>query len=195
MTHATGLHRGIPLVLLMFSLTAIIGISAGEKTQLGDQKTHALRSSVVGTGGSYGSSPGYVTQGTIGQPGPVGVSSDESLTLYSGYWGPLFLLTSGAYVWSAERPENALFQNHPNPCRSSTVITFAMAVEGDVQIQIFDITGRRVRALLQQRSPPGAYAVIWDGRDDSGTMALSGVYFYQLKLETFTAVKRMLVLR
>ena len=195
MTPATSSPARLLLALLILPLAGAVSDRAADAAPLDVRTSYFLRSSVVGAAGSIGTSPGFVSRGTLGQASPIGIGVGQELTLYSGFWGPLFWPSSGIDVLPQERFVNALFQNHPNPCRSSTAITYTVSVEGNVEVQIFDIGGRQVRMLLRHHSPPGAYAVIWDGRDDTGAMALSGVYFYQLKIDDFTAVKRMLMLR
>jgi FlgD Ig-like domain len=184
----------LPALLLLLSALAVCN-SRTEATTLEDRASYYLRSSVVGAAGSIGTSPNFVSRGTFGQASPTGTRYGEELTLYSGFWAPLFRIQSDVEVLHPVNFTNALFQNRPNPFRSSTVITYTVAVAANVEIQIVDVAGRRVRTLLYHHSPPGAYTVTWDGRDNTGSAAVSGVYFYQLKVDAFLSVKRMLILR
>jgi len=88
-----------------------------------------------------------------------------------------------------------LFQNAPNPFNPTTSITFDVPPGGGhVSIEIFDVTGRRVRSLLDEDRAPGTWRVQWDGTTDRGTHASSGVYFYRLRAPRFEQTKRMTLL-
>jgi hypothetical protein len=97
---------------------------------------------------------------------------------------------------SRERPsEFDLSQNYPNPFNPTTKIEFTLAKSGFVTLQIYDVLGRRVRALVAERLSSGYKSVHWDGRNDRGIQVSSGIYFYQLKVGEFTETKRMLLLK
>ncbi len=75
----------------------------------------------------------------------------------------------------------ALAPGHPNPFNPSTTVSFALPTEIAVVLTIHDVTGQRVRTLLQQQVlPPGGHARTWDGRDDEGRVLPSGVYIARL---------------
>jgi hypothetical protein len=75
--------------------------------------------------------------------------------------------------------ENRLRQNVPNPFNPVTTIAFSVAERGRVRLAIYDVTGRRVRALVDEALVPDRYEVRWDGRNDAGLRVSSGVYFYK----------------
>jgi hypothetical protein len=91
----------------------------------------------------------------------------------------------------------ALAPNHPNPFNPSTTIRFDIPATGagngeiSVRLSIYDIRGRRVRTLLEADRPPGRHRAHWDGRDDAGAPAASGVYIYRLEAGPFRAVRKM----
>ena len=65
-----------------------------------------------------------------------------------------------------------------------------------MKLQVFDVTGRRVRTLIDDRVPAaGSYRVSWDGRTASGLRAASGVYFYRIETDGFRASRRTVLLR
>jgi hypothetical protein len=68
----------------------------------------------------------------------------------------------------------------PNPFRSSTALRFTLPRAGEVGIRIFDTAGRLVRQL-DRAFPAGLNVVSWDGRDDAGHPAPSGVLFYDVR--------------
>jgi hypothetical protein len=70
---------------------------------------------------------------------------------------------------------------YPNPSNPSATIAFQLGTSEIVRLDIFDVSGRRVRTLLNEMLPAGEHRVIWDGTCDDGSGAASGVYFMRLK--------------
>lgn len=89
----------------------------------------------------------------------------------------------------------ALEQNYPNPFNPTTTIEFAMPEAAHVSIEVYNITGRRVRSLVTSYLPAGYHSIIWDGHDQSGAPVASGVYLYRIDAGTFTASRKMLLLK
>jgi hypothetical protein len=88
-----------------------------------------------------------------------------------------------------------LFQNAPNPFNPETVIRYAVARRGPVEIQVFDVAGRLVRDLVHEVKEPGAYQARWDGTDDAGHPLASGAYFYRFRADGVTDAKKLILLR
>ncbi|MBN2069902.1 MAG: T9SS type A sorting domain-containing protein [Candidatus Krumholzibacteriota bacterium] len=91
--------------------------------------------------------------------------------------------------------ELALFQNFPNPFNPSTVISFNLPVRTDVAIDIFDIAGRKVRALDCGVLTAGLKSVRWNGVSDNGDKVSSGVYFYRLTAGKEQITRKMILMR
>jgi hypothetical protein len=89
----------------------------------------------------------------------------------------------------------ALYQNHPNPFNPSTVITYALPEGGRVVLELFDITGRRIRTLVDDTRVMGRHREEWDGRDDRGRQVASGVYIYRLQAGGKTFSRKCALLR
>jgi len=64
-----------------------------------------------------------------------------------------------------------------------------------VNLDVFDVSGRLVRQLVHERPSTGQVVVEWDGRDDNGGEASSGVYFYRLVAGSTTITRRMTLLK
>jgi hypothetical protein len=88
-----------------------------------------------------------------------------------------------------------ILQNYPNPFNPSTTIRFQMPTAANVTLKIFDINGRLVRTLVSQNMPAGYHNVVWDGTNDVGVKVGSGVYICRMQAGSFTAVKRMVLIR
>ncbi len=89
----------------------------------------------------------------------------------------------------------AVSQNYPNPFNPTTTIEISLPLQSDFTLTVFDILGRRVRTIEYQQVPAGVHKVIWDGKNESGEDASSGVYFYKLTAERFVASNKMLLMR
>jgi flagellar hook assembly protein FlgD len=90
-----------------------------------------------------------------------------------------------------------LSQNYPNPFNPTTRIEYYVP-EGGVRrvvLAIYDVTGARVRTLVDAVVPGGKYSAAWNGRNDQGQVVGSGVYFYRLVQKDFTQTRKMLLLK
>ena len=95
---------------------------------------------------------------------------------------------------------NYVFQNYPNPCNPETWIPFMLAEGQEVVVSIYNPSGQLVRRLDLGYKNPGVHlskesGAYWDGRNEYGEEAASGVYFYHVKAGEFSAVRKMLVAR
>lgn len=95
----------------------------------------------------------------------------------------------------AFRSADVLRQNVPNPFNPGTWIEFELTQPGAAELAVCDVAGRAVRLLARARMPAGPHRVEWDGRDDSGAMVASGVYYYSLHTAQGRSTKRMVLLR
>ncbi|MBT3519174.1 MAG: T9SS type A sorting domain-containing protein, partial [Candidatus Marinimicrobia bacterium] len=76
--------------------------------------------------------------------------------------------------------EFALHQNYPNPFNPSTVITYDLATDSNVRLDIFDIMGRNVKTLVNEKQIGGRHIVSWDANDQFGQAVSAGVYLTRL---------------
>ncbi|NIR48342.1 T9SS type A sorting domain-containing protein, partial [candidate division KSB1 bacterium] len=88
-----------------------------------------------------------------------------------------------------------LFQNYPNPFNPETEIRFVLRDSGVVSFVIYDLTGKEVITLLNDKRPAGEHRLTWDGRDKLGQSVASGIYFYRLRVNDFEAVRKMVYIR
>lgn len=88
-----------------------------------------------------------------------------------------------------------LDQNYPNPFNPATQIAYRLPEDSHVRLSIFNILGQQVRTLVNGRVAAGAYSVAWDGKDQVGRQAASGIYLYRLEAGQFSAIKRMTLLK
>ena len=93
-----------------------------------------------------------------------------------------------------------MYQNYPNPFNPDTWIPFELADRANVSISIYNLRGQLIRPIVLGNLPAGKYidpskAAYWDGRNENGEKAASGVYFYRLRAGDFTAIRKMAILK
>ena len=97
-----------------------------------------------------------------------------------------------------------LEQNYPNPFAAGaeslagslhTTIRYQLSRRAPVTIEIRNLLGQKVRTLVNGLQNTGQHAAIWNGLDESGRAAASGLYFYTLKTEEFTATRKLVLTR
>ena len=81
----------------------------------------------------------------------------------------------------------ALNPNYPNPFNPMTKISFSLPEAQDVRLEVYGIDGRKVATLLNETRGPGLHEVIWNGQDDTGRLASSGMYFYRINAGPYSA--------
>ena len=90
---------------------------------------------------------------------------------------------------------NSLAQNYPNPFNPVTTIRFGVREKGPVTLRVYDVAGRLVRTLVDGVRDAGAYREVWEGRNNRGSCAASGVYFYRLGAKGFERTRKMVLLK
>jgi hypothetical protein len=89
----------------------------------------------------------------------------------------------------------SLQQNYPNPFNPVTSITFTLSRACHVELSIYSVSGSRVKTLVNRPHAAGAHSVMWDGRDERGTLCASGVYLYRLHAGAVNETRKMVLLR
>jgi len=96
----------------------------------------------------------------------------------------------------AELPTGfALSQNYPNPFNPCTTIEFDLPRLAEVELEIFNILGQRVRILLKGELPAGSHKALWDGYFGNGRAAPSGIYFYRMRAGEASLVRKMVLVK
>ncbi len=89
----------------------------------------------------------------------------------------------------------ALEQNFPNPFNPTTVIKYQASANSALYLTIYDVTGRKVRTLINGQWTRGSGEAIWDGRNDAGQLVPSGTYLYRLRAGDKILVKTMKLIK
>lgn len=88
-----------------------------------------------------------------------------------------------------------LEQNYPNPFNPETKIRFALPTASDVRVEVFNMLGQSVMILVDEHLTAGIKEIAWHGTDESGRAVSSGMYFYRITADGFSASKKMLLLK
>ncbi len=83
-----------------------------------------------------------------------------------------------------------VFQNYPNPFNPSTTISFAIPQRSNVNVKVYNITGKEVASLVNEVKEPGQYSVSFN----AGKLS-SGVYFYKITAGKFSSVHKMILIK
>ncbi|MFH1236220.1 MAG: T9SS type A sorting domain-containing protein, partial [Parcubacteria group bacterium] len=109
-------------------------------------------------------------------------------------WGFTVLESQGASVVNGSETmtpyQFSLQQNYPNPYNPSTTIEYTIPRQSHVTVKIFDLLGREVAVLVNEKKEAGWYSVRWDASAKS-----SGIYFYTLQAGEYRYTKRMALLK
>jgi hypothetical protein len=89
----------------------------------------------------------------------------------------------------------ALHQNYPNPFNPSTIIKYDLKETSSVRIDVYNLLGQKVRALVSGIQEAGYREVAWDGRNDSGVAVASGIYIYRIEAGDFVQTRKMILMK
>lgn len=112
----------------------------------------------------------------------------------------LILPVVGKLTRVAEKPSDLpvtarLLTNFPNPFNGKTTIRYRLTETGDITLAIYNMAGQKVRALFDGRQGAGEHFAHWDGLDDSGLPAASGIYWYRLSTPTGLETRKMAMVK
>ena len=89
----------------------------------------------------------------------------------------------------------SLVQNYPNPFNSSTSIHYSCQQPTQVDINIYNECGQKIRSLVSQHVQSGQYSVQWDGQNDAGGLVPSGLYLCRMIAGEYAKVIKMVMLQ
>jgi hypothetical protein len=147
--------------------------------------------STLGTGSSNGVSGSVFALAVVGNEVFVGgnftsaggVSANRVARWNSG--------TSRVEQLSPTAPKTFLLeQNYPNPFNPSTTIRYQLPVASEVKLEVYDVLGKKIATLVNERQSAGSYQVVWNASGLS-----SGTYFYRLQAGTFVETKKMIMVK
>jgi len=88
-----------------------------------------------------------------------------------------------------------LIQNYPNPFNPTTQIKYNLLKTDNVVVKVYDVLGKEVKTLVNERLNAGEKVVMWNGTDNSGKAVSSGTYFVKLETSSGVDTKKMMLLK
>jgi hypothetical protein len=156
-----------------------------------------LPRSVVACGGAVTGGPDYSVVGTVGQA-LVGLSvgpTDPELRDCSGWWCGEFGTVVAVAMPEREVPRvTRLAPPAPNPGSGPVRLAYDLARDGRVEIDVYAVSGARVRSIVREARPAGRHEARWDGRGHGGEAVASGIYFVVFRVDGKAAGRRRVVL-
>ncbi len=86
-------------------------------------------------------------------------------------------------------------QNYPNPFNPATQISYALPKAQKVEVVVYNVFGQEVRTLISEYQGPGNHSLVWDGTDNAGERASSGVYYYRVTAGKYNVTKKMTLMK
>jgi len=125
------------------------------------------------------------------------VSATAQARVSHGYSGILTIDTVTAVNddASALPPATILAAIYPNPFNPRTVIAFALAETGSIELAIYDLGGRLVRVLESGNQAAGRHESTWDGQDNAGRAVPTGTYFCRLSTAQGSQTRKLTLAR
>jgi hypothetical protein len=109
---------------------------------------------------------------------------------YGAWHCPITQITSFKTPQYATPTSYFLMQNYPNPANPSTVISYQLPVSSLVTLKVYDLLGRLVNSLIEERQSAGIHSVTFDANSLS-----SGAYFYRLTTGSFVETKKLMLIK
>jgi hypothetical protein len=88
-----------------------------------------------------------------------------------------------------------LAQSYPNPARDAATIEFVLPRSTTAKLTVYDLSGRKVRTLVDEELPAGEHEVVWNLATDAGTPAAPGIYIYRLQAGSDAGTRRIVIAR
>ena len=162
-----------PLFLVVITLFSANRVYAQNSTTI----VRSVVSSVATTGVNDGS---LVLSATAGLP-VIGLSENHDVNVYQGFWYPSDQISSVTGI--AGVGDQRVLSNTPNPFTGTTSINYRLPARSNVQVRIYDLTGRLVLQLVDDVANQGDYSALWNGIDESGHGVASGYYICRLEAQ------------
>lgn len=127
-----------------------------------------------------------ISQGIIGRS----TSGSVSHTLAMGFWEMHISTFVSAVGDEPPTARTLLMQNYPNPFNPSTRISFSLAEEAEVRIDLYDVKGRKVDTLLQEVTAAGIHSFTYQPDN-----LASGAYFILMRADSYRATQRIMLVK
>jgi hypothetical protein len=155
------------------------------------QSNRALHWSTLSMGSYAARSSNRIVRGIVGQES-AGTTRMGNLMLTAGFLADTLFkeITVSAGESQAVPTTYELCQNYPNPFNPTTVVTGQLPVVSQVRVAVYDILGRQVAVLMDEKKEAGKFQVIWNARS-----CASGVYICRMTAGPYSMSRKMILAR
>ena len=123
------------------------------------------------------------------------IDLDGTVSMY----GPATVIVTGETDEPGDTPEvtftNGIENIYPNPFNPNTTVKFSLQETSEITVSVYNVRGSLVRTLEKGTLGEGSHTVSWDGTDNSGKKASSGIYFFKLETENFSTCRKALLMK
>ena len=88
-----------------------------------------------------------------------------------------------------------LMQNFPNPFNPTTTIKFKLGIQSRINLSVYNVLGKEIKTLAEATLSAGEYTYSWDGKDNEGNSLPGGIYFIQMKAQSFRKTIKAVLLK
>ncbi len=139
---------------------------------------------------------GYFDTGSA----PERLTTADNMIFVADNWDGLYILrnTLATDVQAQNTPnlkEFTLCDNYPNPFNACTTLEYEMPASGHVEVAVYNLTGQRIRMLMNQMQSAGRHRIIWDGKTDSGNETGSGVYIVRMLSGPYKGSQKIIMMK
>ncbi|RPI02068.1 MAG: VWA domain-containing protein [Calditrichaeota bacterium] len=124
--------------------------------------------------------------------------STEELDLRTARNHPIYIKTlieEDGQTTEVQLPQVFTLINRPNPFNSRTIVEFTLPLAAKVKMEIVNILGQPIRQLIDAQMEAGLHKITWDGVDDNGTAAVTGMYLIRLQADRLQLTRKILYLK
>jgi hypothetical protein len=166
-----------------------------ERQNSGNGRVYTIHLSIDDGNGNTGAATCLVTVPKC-QSGNPAVDDGPAYTVNGSCSGLSKMTGSEEASSEATLPEAyALEQNYPNPFNPSTVIGFQLPVASEVSLSIYNMSGQLVKQVASGMYASGRHQIVWDATDERGGRVASGVYLYVIKAGSFSAQRKLILMK
>ncbi|MEO0076054.1 MAG: T9SS type A sorting domain-containing protein, partial [candidate division WOR-3 bacterium] len=135
----------------------------------------------------------YKTSATVSQTAIGSLTGNNFLALL-GFWYPGIIVSIDEEDDLMPTPLiTDLYSAMPNPFKTTTALSYSLATNEKVMLAIYDISGRLLTTLVNEKMPPGIYRVVWNGKNQRNQQVSAGIYFCQLKTANYSKTRKLLL--
>jgi hypothetical protein len=141
---------------------------------------------------------GNVFYSTSRMPSSCGISN-RRLSIYKESLDSLLTTVDERVEQHTTIGNHHLLQNYPNPFNATTIIAYELAQSARIELAVFNLSGQRIKTLVNGTQQQGSCKITWDGADEAGLAVAGGVYFYHFRADDgqsiFSETRKMVLLK